>query len=141
MRFLIILGLGGLLLGGGVSPAWAAPHELTNEELDGVTAGGLSTNILDGLLHFQFGGTAGGLSIDGSGTITLAGGSLPGNVGAIYIREQNNNHSIVNVAAVNSQVAVGVNMNVNINSAHVNVNQINLAELNRLFVVPALVGF
>ncbi len=133
MRALAYFGLLSLLLGQ-ADLARAAPRELTSEELDAVTAGGMSAELLDGVLHVQFSGTGGGMAVDGSGTIALAGAPLSGPVGAIVIHDQTDISSVVSVTAVNSAIQVLVNLNVNVNSVVGTVRQLNLSGLK----LPAL---
>ncbi len=123
-------GLVGLLLLGTHGAAWAAPRELTSEELDEITGGTVTTQVLDGVLHFQFAGEAGrSLFVDGSGSIALTADTLPNSLGALVIRDnaQSNLSSFVNIAAVNSVIQLLINLNVNINSAVGTVQQLNLS--------------
>lgn len=127
---ILLLGLLGLLLLGGAGPGRAAARELSDDELDQVTAGGVSVEVLDGVLNFQFRSAAGGgVSVDGSGTLSMSAEQLPNSVGAIVLRDsaQGNLRSVVNVTAVNSAIQVLINLNVNVNSSVGTLRQLNLS--------------
>lgn len=117
-----------MLLCGAPRDSWGA-RDLTDDELDQITAGVLSVGMVDGKLNFQLGGDQGsGVSVTGSGTVAATSGSTPsGPAGYIIMRDnaQSNLHAFVNVNAVNSNVQVLINLTVNINSTVGTINQTN----------------
>ncbi len=115
--------------------AMAAPtyacgfSELTEAELDRITAGAAAVARDDDILRFQF-RNAGrrGHEVDGSGSLSFRGG-VPGDIGALLLRDsaQSNLRSLVNINAVNSPVQVLLNLNLNVNSTVGTVRQLNLS--------------
>ena len=94
-------------------------QELSENELDEITAGGISANIVDGVLQFQFAKeTASGRYVEGSGTVSQLAQPLSGGSSSILLRDnaQSNLSSFITVNAVNSVVQLLVNLNININS-------------------------
>lgn len=97
--------------------AWSA-QQLSDQELDGIAAGAMSTDVVDGVMRFQMGEETGRISIGGDVSVSSAANAPPGQVGILVLRDnaQENLHSFINVNAVNSAVQVLINLNVNINS-------------------------
>jgi hypothetical protein len=130
MKRYLFAGLIVCVLLGGLNPAWGM-RELSDGELDDVTAGTtVSSEVLDGVLHFQFSRDNGhNRSIDGQGTIAVREDQLPRTTGALVLRDnaQGNLQAFVNVNAVNSLVQVLINLNVNINSSVGVLRQLNLS--------------
>lgn len=129
MRCIILIGCLVLLLLAGHNPAWGL-KELSDEELDQVSAGKLSTEIREGALHFRFGDDKGGTrSIDGSGSIALNDDNSSQGLGSIVVRDyaQGNLQSFININAVNSLIQMLINLNVNIHSNVGTLRQINLS--------------
>ena len=137
MRRYISLLVGGLLLFTVASPAWAQGRKLNDDELDKVTAGGVSAQVMNGVLNFQFQSRAGSKhTVDGSGTVAAQAQDGPGNTGPAAVgagtlilqdSAQGNLRSFININAVNSRIQVLVNLNININSTVGTVRQINLS--------------
>ena len=130
MKRILLLSLAGLLLFGAVSPAEAEGRKLSDEELDQVTAAGVWTEVVDGVVRFHFEGRAGrSHTVNGSGTIELLEAELPPSAATLILRDnaQGNLRSLINVNAVNSLIQVLVNLNININSTVGSVQQINLS--------------
>jgi hypothetical protein len=131
MKRHLFAGLIVCVLFGGLNSAWGM-RELSDEELEHVTAGTtVSSEVLDGVLHFQFNRDNGhNRSIDGQGTVTVREEPLPaGTAGLLVLRDnaQGNLQAFVNVNAVNSLVQVLINLNVNINSSVGVLRQLNLS--------------
>lgn len=130
MKIMIIAALASAILALGPGPA-TAMQELSDGELDRVTAGGIAVNLVDGVVQFQFSRTtASGRTVDGSGTVTKLAEPLPaGGVSSMQLSDyaQSNLSSFITVNAVNSVVQLLVNMNVNINSVVGSVGQSNAA--------------
>jgi hypothetical protein len=117
-----------LLLAGGIAPVWASPRELSDAELDQITAGAVSAQVLDnGQVSFQFGAGGGAIPIDGAGTITPQNGSLLSSISNVVLNgnAQSNLHSLVNITAISSAIQVLINLNVNIHSTVGSVRQFN----------------
>lgn len=110
----------------------AAVRELSDSELDGVTAGvTISSEFLDAGIRFDFHKDNGrDLSIDGSGFVVLSQSQTPNAVGALVLRDnaQGNLNAFINVNAVNSVVQLLINLNVNIHSNVGTVRQSNLLQ-------------
>ena len=119
-----------LLVGLATSPAWAGGRELSDEELDQVTAGEVETEVVDDVVRFKFGNDAHGKrSVEGIGTIKLKKGALPKNIGSLIIRDgaQGNLNALININAVNSQIQVLINLTVNLHSEVGSIRQINVS--------------
>lgn len=107
-----------------------ALEELTDAEMDRVTAGS-AAYVEDGVLRFDFTSSQkGGRQVDGSGTLTLGAERLAAitQSGSLSISDsaQQNLRALVNINAVNSPVQVLLNLNVNINSTVEKLRQINV---------------
>lgn len=136
MKFTILMGIA--LLGGSLffGTAWGA-QELSDNDLDQITAGGTSVEFVNGKLQFQFGEDKGNRTVDASGTIevrkeSLEGTSfledrLPQSPSFLILRDnaQGNLKAFVNVNAVNSLVQILINLNININSTVGTLRQVN----------------
>lgn len=107
-------------------PAWAY-RELTDKEMGEITAGGISIDVANGGLNFQFGEDRGRFSVSGDGTIQVRENPLSGETGVLILRDnaQGNLKSFINVNAVNSAVQVLINLNININSTVGVLRQLN----------------
>ena len=109
-----------------------AARELTDAELDEVTAGTNAVEVLNGVMSFHFQNEMGqGRAMNGSGSISLTQSPLFGSIGSLVLSDsaQGNLRSFVNVNAVNSAVQVLINLNVNIQSQVGEVRQLNLSGL------------
>jgi hypothetical protein len=107
-----------------------AATELTDGQLDEITAGSASVAEEDGMLKFDFiTGRRNGRSVDGNGTLTLKYGSVPSTLGTLILSDsaQSNLRSLVNINAVNSPVQVLLNLNINVNSTIGSMRQLNLS--------------
>jgi hypothetical protein len=107
---------------------------LSDEEMDEVTAGGISTELIGKVLRFEFRSPAGGsLEVAGSGTVEVLEGdsALPVQAGTLVLRDsaQSGLSSLININAVNSEIQVLVNLNINIDSIVENLEQVNLSGL------------
>lgn len=110
-----------------LAPAYAM-EEMSEKDLDRVSAGDVSAELSEGLLRFQFSDNFGKTGqIDGSGTIAITQDKMQ--VGALILRDgaQGNLRSFININAVNSLIQVLVNLNINIHSVVGSVNQQNLS--------------
>lgn len=131
MKRYILYALAGWFLMAAASPAAAEKRKLNDEELDRVTAAGVTTEVVDGVVKFHFQGSAGRThTVDGSGTIEVLEAPLPEAAATLILRDnaQGNLRSLINVNAVNSLIQVLVNLNININSTVGTVQQINLSK-------------
>lgn len=130
-RYPLTLLITGFALFSFISPALAKKHKLSDQELDQVVAGGLSTQVVKNVLDFDFQGqTANHQSLDAQGSIQvkkLNDASTPPGSLVITDSAQQNLHSFVNINAVNSKVQVFINLNININSTVGTLRQINLS--------------
>ena len=119
-----------LLLLGGTGTAWASPRELTDSELDLITAGAVSLEVFDnGQLSFQIGAGGRAVPIDGTANISRGNGSLLSSISTLVLNgnAQSNLHSLVNITAISSTIQVFMNLNVNIHSTVGTVGQFNSA--------------
>jgi DUF1680 family protein len=103
---------------------------LSDDELDQVSAGGISVELVEQVLKFEFQSLAGRThEVSGSGTIETLSPSTGLATGTLTIQDaaQSNLRSLININAVNSQVQVLVNLNINIDSVVEGLEQINLS--------------
>lgn len=106
-------------------PAWAF-EELTDKELDGITAGKtFFADQADGLV--RFGAKGDRFRVDGDVSVKAAEDASPGVTSTLVLagNAQGNLKSLINVNAVNSAVQVLVNLNVSINSTVGEIKQTN----------------
>jgi DUF1680 family protein len=127
----IIYALSLLALLTGLAPdAGAQRRVLSDDELDQVSAGGISVELVEQVLKFEFQSLAGRThEVSGSGTIETLSPSTGLATGTLTIQDaaQSNLRSLININAVNSQVQVLVNLNINIDSVVEGLEQINLS--------------
>ncbi|MBI5454847.1 MAG: hypothetical protein HY956_09475 [Deltaproteobacteria bacterium] len=104
-----------------------AARELTDAELDGVAAGSVYTELVDGTLNFSFSKAGGDYSVDGDGSLGFA--MSPDKYGAITLsgNAQSGLNSVVNITAVDSAIQVLLNLNINVNSSVGTLQQLNLS--------------
>jgi hypothetical protein len=77
MKSIMLIGCLCVLLAGGTNKAFGA-QELTDAEMDQVTAGTLSVGVADGKLNFQLAGDNGSTpSVTGSGNVTTVNNPAP----------------------------------------------------------------
>lgn len=130
---------GAILLGVFLAANTSAYEELSDAELDAITAGSLEASAparpTSDLLEFHFAErAAGGRHISGDGTVSIREATSNSQVGSMTITggAQRNLSALVNINAVNSPVQVLLNLNLNIDSQIGTLTQLNLAPaLNR----------
>ena len=111
-------------------------RELTDEELDSVTAGTDADDESQDLVAFAFKKTThSGKTIEADGSFQLVEATDRAAIGNLLLTEgaQDNLSSLININAVNSDVYVLLNLNINIDSNVGSVNQFNFNGL-----VPSL---
>ena len=122
----------GFSLSSGLSPepAWADDKiELSDAELDRVTAGAGQTDASDELLSFAATRTtASGRLITVDGTFHVVEGIDPAIIGNLILtgKSQSNLRSLININAVNSEIQLLLNLNISIDSTVGTLNQFNL---------------
>lgn len=116
-----------------VTAGWSATScaftELTDEQLDSITAGAAPVSGED-MMRFDFSrATKGGKYMTGHGSLTVNKGIIHNTVGNLQISDnaQSNLQSLVNINAVNSPVQVFLNLNLNINSTVGSMRQLNIS--------------
>lgn len=128
MKFMPVIWLITILLFAvGDGTCWAA-QELTEEEMDGITAAGsVSAGVADGVVRFQFSKSTPRMAVEADGDVTATETGIPGGYG-ITIRDsaQENLSSFINLNAVNSTIQLLINLNVTINSQIGTIKQLNL---------------
>jgi len=105
------------------------PRELTDLELDSVTAGNQSVSPLDDLMAFSASKTTAAgtrIHVDGSfGLVDSLDSKVVGSL-ALSGNAQRDLSSLININAVNSTINVLMNLNINIDSNIGQLNQYNL---------------
>ena len=104
--------------------------ELTDDEMDQVTAGTASVEAADDMIHFRLNSASeSGRTLEAEGNLSFRNGDAPANLGQLVIQDsaQSNLSALVNINAVNSPVQVLLNLNVNIHSTVGTVRQINIS--------------
>jgi len=103
--------------------------ELTDAEMDTVTAGSAAVTTEKDIVRFEFSTPLNkGRYVDGGGTLQLRNTVTNNNFGSLVLTDsaQSNLKALVNVNAVNSPVQVLLNLNININSVVNGLRQINI---------------
>lgn len=104
-------------------------RELTDQELDSVTAGNQSVSTMDDLVTLSASKTtAAGTRIDIEGTFGLVDALDQSVLGSLVLSDnaQRNLSSLININAVNSEINVLMNLNINVDSNIGQLNQYNL---------------
>lgn len=129
-RIWICVCLLSLLVSGWSSQA-AAFTELSDAQLDAVTAGTATAGIEDDMLRsFDFSkSTRSGRTFDGHGSVSVKNEINQNTLGILQITDsaQSNLRSLVNINAVNSPVQVLLNLNINVNSKVGTMHQLNIS--------------
>ena len=109
--------------------ARTSPRELTNLEMDGITAGNQSTDPMENLVAFSASKTtAAGSQIDVDGSFGFVDSLDADVLGSLALsgNAQRDLSSLININAVNSEINVLMNLNINIDSNIGQLNQYNL---------------
>ena len=104
--------------------------ELSDAEMDAVTAGSASVTVEKDIVRFEFSAPLnGGRYVGGDGTLQLRNTLTNNTFGSLVISDnaQSNLKALVNVNAVNSPVQVLLNLNINVNSVVNGLRQFNIA--------------
>ena len=104
-------------------------RELTDLELDNVTAGEQSVSPVEDLVAFSASKTtAAGTRVDVDGSFGLVDALDAGVLGSLQLsgNAQRDLSSLINIIAVNSEINVLMNLNINIDSNIGQLNQYNL---------------
>lgn len=108
---------------------YQGPRELTDLELDSVTAGNQSVNPLDDLVVFSASKTTAAgtrINVDGSFGLVDSLDSIVAGSLTLSDNAQRDLSSLININAVNSTINVLMNLNINIDSNIGQLNQYNL---------------
>ena len=108
----------------------AAYEELSDEQLELVTAGTAASISADGAFDLEFHRVLqSGATVSGTGALLVQEGYSPtSELSSVIISDnaQGNLSAVVNVNAANSSVNILLNLNINVNSSVGNVEQINI---------------